>query len=418
MTTTLRPGARTGTVTIPASKSQAHRLLLCAALSDAPSEVVFRGLSEDIRATMQCLEALGAEFAQTEDGVCVTPLRRPAPSPVALDVGESGSTLRFLLPILGALGVQAELRLHGRLPQRPLGALAQQLTAHGMTLRQNGDRLYTGDQLCAGAYSLPGNVSSQFFSGLLFALPLLPQSSTLCITSTLQSASYVSMTEQALRTARLHLSFDGTCWTIPGAQRYAVPAKQQVEGDWSNAAFFLCMGALSDEGVSVRGLRADSLQSDRAVVDILRRFGAQVEEANDKITVRRGALRGITLDAGPIPDLIPVLAVLAAFAEGQTHITNAARLRLKESDRLQTTAALLRALGGTVDELPDGLVIYGSRTLLGGSVHSCGDHRIAMSAAVAACGCREAVFVNDSSCVAKSYPDFWTDLAALQEEAV
>lgn len=418
MTTTLRPGAHTGSVTIPASKSQAHRLLICAALSDAPSELLFRGLSEDIRATMQCLAALGVAFAQTEDGVRITPLRRPLPAPVTLDVGESGSTLRFLLPILGALGVQTELRLHGRLPQRPLGALAQQLTAHGMTLWQDGDRLYTGGQLRAGDYLLPGNVSSQFFSGLLFALPLLPQSSTLRVTGALQSASYVSMTEQALRASLLQISFDGTCWTIPGAQRYAASASQQVEGDWSNAAFFLCMGALSAEGVSVRGLRSDSLQSDRAVVEILRRFGAQVEEANDTITVRRGTLRGITLDAGPIPDLIPVLAVLAAFAEGQTQITNAARLRLKESDRLQSTAALLRALGGRVDELPDGLIIYGGQSLSGGSVESCGDHRIAMSAAVAACGCREAVFVHGSRCVAKSYPDFWKDHASLQEEAV
>lgn len=418
MTTTLRPGSRTGLIDIPASKSQAHRLLICAALSDAPSEVIFSGLSEDIRATMQCLSALGAVFTQTQRGVRVTPLHLPVSQSVTLDVGESGSTLRFLLPILGALGAQAEIILHGRLPQRPLGALAQQLTAHGMTLRQSGERLYTGGQLLAGNFTLPGDVSSQFVSGLLFALPLLKQCSTLHVTGALQSASYVSMTEQALCESGVQLSREAGCWVIPGAQRYAAPAVQVVEGDWSNAAFFLCMGALSRRGVTVRGLRADSLQPDRAVVDILRRFGAEVMEADAQITVRRGALRGIAVDARPIPDLIPVLSTLAAFAEGQTQITNAARLRLKESDRLQSTAALLRALGGSVMEQPDGLTITGSAQLPGGSVDSCGDHRIAMSAAVAACGCCKDVIVTGSECVAKSYPAFWQDHSSLQEDAV
>ena len=417
MTRTMSPGPRTGAVQIPASKSQAHRMLICAALSKAPSRLVLDGFSADIEATVQCLEALGAQLTQETAGLLITPIgARPANA--KLDVGESGSTLRFLLPVLGALGVRAEVRMHGRLPERPLSPLWEVLEAHGMRLRQDGIVLYTDGQLCAGDYSLPGDVSSQFISGLLFALPLLGENSTLTVTGALQSARYVAMTEQALAAAGIFTKKDGQVWQIDGGQRYAAPAVQTVEGDWSNAAFFLCMGALSRQGVCVSGLDPASLQADRVITEILTRFGAEVNIEGDTVTVRRGTLRGITLDAGPVPDLVPVVSVLAALCAGETRIENAARLRIKESDRLRTTAALIEALGGTVCELPDGLIITGQPALAGGSVDASGDHRIAMSAAVAACGCTQPVTVCGSECVAKSYPAFWEDFTALQEEAL
>ena len=417
MTRTMSPGPRTGAVQIPASKSQAHRMLICAALSKSPSRLILDGFSADIEATVRCLEALGARCGKTVGGLSITPLSS-CPAQARLDVGESGSTLRFLLPVLGALGVRAEVRMHGRLPERPLSPLWEVLEAHGMRLRQDGIVLYTDGQLCAGDYSLPGNVSSQFISGLLFALPLLSGNSTLTVTGALQSARYVSMTEQALAAAGIFTKKDGQVWQIDGGQRYAAPAVQTVEGDWSNAAFFLCMGALSRQGVCVSGLDPASLQADRAITEILTRFGAEVNIEDDTVTVRRGTLRGITLDAGPVPDLVPVVSVLAALCAGETRIENAARLRIKESDRLRTTAALIEALGGTVRELPDGLVITGQPALAGGSVDASGDHRIAMSAAVAACGCTQPVTVCGSACVAKSYPAFWEDFTALQEEAL
>ena len=417
MTRTVAPGPRTGAVQIPASKSQAHRMLICAALSKAPSRLVLDGFSADIEATVQCLEALGAQLTQETAGLLITPIGvRPANA--KLDVGESGSTLRFLLPVLGALGIRAEIQMHGRLPERPLSPLWEVLEAHGMQLQQDGAVLHTDGQLCAGDYSLPGNVSSQFISGLLFALPLLSGNSTLTVTGALQSARYVAMTEQALAAAGIFTKKDGQVWQIDGGQRYAAPAVQTVEGDWSNAAFFLCMGALSRQGVRVSGLDPASLQADRAITEILTRFGAEVNIEGDTVTVRRGTLRGITLDAGPVPDLVPVVSVLAALCAGETRIENAARLRIKESDRLRTTAALLEALGGTVRELPDGLVITGQSALAGGSVDASGDHRIAMSAAVAVCGCTQPVTVCGSECVAKSYPAFWEDFTALQEEAL
>ena len=417
MTRTVAPGPRAGVIQIPASKSQAHRMLICAALSREPSRLILDGFSADIEATMQCMEALGARCEETANGLSVTPVG-VCPAQARLDVGESGSTLRFLLPVLGALGVQAEIRMHGRLPERPLSPLWEVLEAHGMRLQQDGTILHTDGQLIAGDYSLPGNVSSQFISGLLFALPLLGGNSTLTVTGALQSARYVSMTEQALAEAGILTKKDGPVWQIGGGQRYASPAVQTVEGDWSNAAFFLCMGALSATGVTVTGLNSTSLQADRAVTEILVRFGAELTVSEDAVTVRRGVLHGITLDAGPIPDLVPVVSCLAALCDGETRVENAARLRLKESDRLQTTAALLSALGGSVRELPDGLIISGRGRLSGGTADACGDHRIAMSAAMAACGCEGPVTVSGSECVAKSYPAFWEDFASLKEDAV
>ena len=417
MTRTVAPGPRAGVIQIPASKSQAHRMLICAALSREPSRLILDGFSADIEATMQCLEALGARCEKTANGLSVTPVG-VCPAQARLDVGESGSTLRFLLPVLGALGVQAEIRMHGRLPERPLSPLWEVLEAHGMRLQQDGTILHTDGQLIAGDYSLPGNVSSQFISGLLFALPLLGGNSTLTVTGALQSARYVSMTEQALAEAGILTKKDGPVWQIGGGQRYASPAVQTVEGDWSNAAFFLCMGALSATGVTVTGLNSTSLQADRAITEILVRFGAELTVSEDAVTVRRGVLHGITLDAGPIPDLVPVVSCLAALCDGETRVENAARLRLKESDRLQTTAALLSALGGSVRELPDGLIISGRGRLSGGTADACGDHRIAMSAAMAACGCAGPVTVLGSECVAKSYPAFWKDFAFLKEDAV
>ena len=417
MTRTVAPGPRAGVIQIPASKSQAHRMLICAALSREPSRLILDGFSADIEATMQCLEALGARCEETANGLSVTPVG-VCPAQARLDVGESGSTLRFLLPVLGALGVQAEIRMHGRLPERPLSPLWEVLEAHGMRLQQDGTILHTDGQLIAGDYSLPGNVSSQFISGLLFALPLLGGNSTLTVTGALQSARYVSMTEQALAEAGILTKKDGPVWQIGGGQRYASPAVQTVEGDWSNAAFFLCMGALSATGVTVTALNSTSLQADRAITEILVRFGAELTVSEDAVTVRRGVLHGITLDAGPIPDLVPVVSCLAALCDGETRVKNAARLRLKESDRLQTTAALLSALGGSVRELPDGLIISGRGRLSGGTADACGDHRIAMSAAMAACGCEGPVTVSGSECVAKSYPAFWEDFASLKEDAV
>ena len=415
MNQTVLPGPRTGSVRIPASKSQAHRLLICAALGAQPVALRCDGVSADIAATARCLRALGADI--TDDGAGtfrIVPIAGEMPAHADLLCGESGSTLRFLLPVVGALGADVTFRMEGRLPERPLSPLDAVLTAHGMTIRRDGALLHVSRQLRPGTYALPGDVSSQYISGLLMALPRLPGESTLAVTGKLESAGYIAMTEDALRLSGIRLQKQERTYTIPGGQTARLPAQSHVEGDWSNAAFFLCMGALSPAGVTVTGLASDSPQGDRAVLDVLRRFGADVRETQDAVTVRRGALHGVTIDAAPIPDLIPVLSVVAALADGQTQIVNAARLRLKESDRLESTAAMLRALGAQVEVHDSGLTITGRKMLTGGTVDPQHDHRIAMAAATAACGCTAPVTVHDRACTDKSYPRFWTDLSALK----
>lgn len=405
---TLRPGARAGAVRIPASKSVAHRLLICAALGEGETALRIEGFSKDILATAACLRALGAGIDQRGDALHVTPIRKPADGGL-LPCGESGSTLRFLLPVAGALGASGCFEMEGRLPERPMQAYEDLLRAHGMEIGREGCRLYFGGQLQSGEYRLAGDVSSQYFSGLLLALPLLGGDSAVVAEGKLESGGYIRLTEDAIARAEIKFSRAGQSWRIPGGQRFRLPDLLRAEGDWSNAAFFLCMGALSEQGVTVRGLNLSSSQGDRAVLDILERFGAKLSTDADSVTVRRGELRPVTIDAAPIPDLIPVLSVLACGAEGDTRIVNAARLRMKESDRLQSTARLIRALGGAADELPESLVIHGTGALGGGTVDPCNDHRIAMSAAVAACLCTGSVTVSDAQCVQKSYPAFWDD---------
>ena len=415
MNVTIQPGPRQGRVRIPASKSQAHRLLLCAALGEGETELLCGGLSADIRATMDCLRALGAGIWQEGERLRVKPIRT-APRSCALPCGESGSTLRFLLPQAGALGTEAVFHRKGRLPQRPLRPLDEELRSHGMKLREEGEALYASGMLTAGDYTLPGNVSSLFISGLLMALPQLPGDSRLTVTGELESAGYVAMTEDTLAESGIRWQRTGQVWSIPGGQRFHPPRLCQVEGDWSNAAFFLCAGALSRRGVTVEGLSLRSSQGDQAVLRLLRRFGAEVTEREGAVTVRSGMLHGITVDAGPIPDLIPTLSVVAAASVGDSRIENARRLRDKESDRLEGTAALIRDLGGSARVEGDTLIIHGRGGLRGGNASVLGDHRLAMAAAIAACACRESVTVDDSRCVEKSYPRFWEDFRQLKGE--
>ena len=414
MNKTILPGARTGEVHIPASKSQAHRMLLCAAMGENEVTLRCRGLSKDILATVACLKALGASVDAEGEVLHLRPVSAPPPGLCLLPCGESGSTLRFLLPLVGALGASAVFEREGRLPERPIEPLGRELCRNGMDIRSDGARLSCSGQLRPGAFSLPGNISSQYISALLMTLPLLEGESTLHMEGALESAAYVAMTEEVLRLGGVRTEKTGDGYRIPGGQRCRFAPELSVEGDYSNAAFFLCAGALSERGIRVTGLDPQSRQGDRAIVPLLEEMGAQVASDGSSVTVKCAALHGITIDASPIPDLIPVLSVVAAAASGETRVIHAQRLRLKESDRLHSTTQMLRALGAEAEELPDGLVIRGGRTLAGGTVDACGDHRIAMSAAVAGGICRGAVTICGSECVQKSYPDFWTDFQQLK----
>lgn len=414
MNVAVQPGSRSGAVRAPASKSAAHRLLICAALSREPSVVVCDTLSRDILATIGCLNAAGARIDVGDGGrLSVHPVV-PVSGRRDFPCGESGSTLRFLLPVAGVLGLDAVFHMEGRLPRRPLSPLDRELTAHGMTLALSGSELRCSGRLAAGGYKLPGNVSSQYISGLLMALPLAEGNSTLTVTEPVESAGYIDMTEEALRLAGARPEKQGNTYRIRGTGRLSMPGETVAEGDWSGAAFFLCMGALSEKGVTVSGLNPASCQGDRGILDVLRAFGADIRESASAVTVRRGELNGTTVDARMVPDLVPAVSALAAAAEGETRIVHAERLRLKESDRLATTAAMIRDLGGEAEVTQDGLRILGKTSLAGGAADPAGDHRIAMAAAVAAAACLGPVTVTDAECVEKSYPGFWDDLQKLE----
>lgn len=413
------PGPREGTAEVPASKSAAHRLMILAALGSSETRMQIACPGADIMATAACLNALGADITAEDDLFRIRPIIREAGTEedeCLLPCGESGSTLRFLLPVAGALGARVCFRMEGRLPERPLEPLDRVLTEHGMTLRKDGSLLHCSGKLVPGLYEIPGNISSQYVTGLLLALSMGEERSEIRVTGRLESAGYVAMTEDALKTAGIPPERDGMTWYVGGKARPVFPAEIRVERDWSGAAFFLCMGAFSAKGVTVRGLDPGSAQGDRAVLDILRQAGAQVSADADGITVCRGQLRGITIDASGIPDLIPVLAAAAAGAEGETRIEKAGRLRLKESDRLKTTADMLTRLGADVRETEDGLIIRGRTSLTGGTVLSHNDHRIAMSAAMAAVFCEKPVTVENAECVGKSFPNFFEIMDSLEAE--
>ena len=411
------PGCRTGSVQAPASKSQVHRLLICAALGQRETSLVCDTISRDIRATIDCLCALGAKIREEEPGrLHITPVRETCQGQAILPCGESGSTLRFLLPVAGSLGVDAVFLREGRLPQRPLGPLKDALRQHGMEIRERGAELLVRGKLASGEYTVPGDISSQYVSGLLLALPRLDGESTLRVTGQLLSAPYIAMTERVLSEAGVRLQKTAEGYQIPGSQRPELPTELRAEGDWSNAAVYLCMGALSPRGIRVTGLDRRSAQGDRAILDILGRFGAEIHEEDGSILVRRGVLRGQEIDVSQIPDLVPPLSVLAAAAEGESGIVNAGRLRIKESDRLRSTADLLTRLGAQAEELPEALRIIGQARLAGGVADSWGDHRIAMSAALAASFCEGPVEICGAESVEKSYPRFWEDFQTLEVE--
>ena len=393
MNVTIRPASLRGELRAIPSKSDAHRLLICAALSDTPTRLLCPQTSEDIDATVRCLTALGTRIKRDAEGFLVTP--GTPPENCRMDCGESGSTLRFLLPVVCALGVKAKIELRGRLPERPLEPLWSELERGGADLAKDGSSIRVGGKLQETSYALAANVSSQFLSGMLFALPLLGGGMLHLIGKT-ESAGYLEMTLRTLARFGITVEQRDDLLFVPPLP-YRTPGLAEAEGDWSNASFWLTAGALCGDSVRCTGLDAASAQKDRLVSEALR-------------AIRTG---NAVLDASDIPDLVPILSVAAALTPGTTRITGAARLRLKESDRLASVAAMLRALGGEARVTDDGLVIPGSHSLRGGVVDAMGDHRIVMSAAIASVGCESEVVILGAEAVNKSYPGFFRDFAAL-----
>ena len=408
-------GITGGNISAIPAKAAAHRAFIAAALSGR--QVLIRlgaaELSQDITATLRCLKQLGSNIVDCGDGVWqISPGALPA-QPL-LDCGESGSTLRFLLPVAAALGANARLTGAGRLPERPLADLTRTLEEHGIAFSAAKLPFAISGKLAGGCFELPGNVSSQYVSGLLFALYAAKLPGEIALTTRLESSRYVDMTIAALRTFGATITGTERGWRFDGCTA-AAPDELTVEGDWSNAAAFLVCGALGG-AVTVSGLSADSLQPDRAIVNILRRFGAKVEIAGDRVTAAPGTLRPAVVDVSETPDLLPVLAVLAAGAPGKSRFVNAARLRLKESDRLHSAAELLKAIGVEVRELPDALEITGGGAVHGGSVNSFNDHRLVMAATAAAALGALPLTVVGAEAIRKSQPGFFADFGQLGGE--
>ncbi len=405
-----------GEVHAIASKSVAHRYLIAAALADKEVFVGCHSVSEDILATANCLKAMGAKIIRKDNGFLVTPIERKEidSNPKQLPCNESGSTIRFLIPVVAALGINGEFLKKGSLVTRPLKPLDEEMEKQGAPLKEKeGGIVAVEGKLKPGIFTLPGNVSSQYITGLLFALPMLDEDSEIRITTPLQSEDYVKITLDTLNAFNISVIYENNCFYIKGKQVYTVNSELGVEGDWSNAAFFMTGAAIGKSEITYSNLNGASLQGDKTVVDILRRMGAQIDVQGDTYYVKGNKLTATKIDAKPIPDLVPILALAASVAEGETVIYNAERLRIKESDRLKTVYQTLSALGADIEEKEAELIIRGKDKLKGGIVSSFNDHRIAMMAAIASIVCEDEVVILKAEAVNKSYPGFYEDLKKL-----
>lgn len=413
MNVTVFPSKLSGTVNIPSSKSFSHRYLIAAALADGVSRITNVTDSADISATVSALEAMGAEITVNGSEYIVKGISQAKESAV-IDCCESGSTLRFLIPAASALGISAEFIGRGKLPERPITPYIREMSRKGVAFDYNNTMPFRiSGTLQAGEYLLEGDVSSQFITGLLFALPLCSGDSVIKLMSRLESKPYADMTVAVLKEFGINIreaNIDGQLiYLIRGNQSYK-PSNGAVEGDFSQAAFFFAANALGSD-IEITNLNKNSVQGDKKILEILSEIGYNRRSETEK--ERNGQLRPFTADAADIPDLVPILTVLGCFTSGRSEIVNAKRLKIKESDRLAAIADALNAIGGKVTAFDDRLEIMPVNGFSGGTVSGCNDHRIVMSAAIAAAVSSAPVTIIGAEAVNKSYPKFFEDFKAL-----
>ena len=399
----ISPSVLRGNLSIPASKSCAHRAVICAALADGVSTLSGITMSKDIEATISSMTALGASFEINGDIVTVKGISGGIDGTAEIDCNESGSTLRFIMPVAAALGVKSVFIGKGRLPRRPIDIYKRELKNHGITFHTEEMPYEISGILTGGKYEIEGNVSSQFITGLLFALPLAKEDSEIIMTSHLESRPYVDITIDILRRYGIEISETENSFLIKGNQKYT-PYDEHIEGDYSQAAFFFVANALGSD-VNILNLKEDSVQGDKAITDII------------ADTLKNGSVTGYKADCSDIPDLVPILSVLGAYGNMPSTIYNAERLRIKESDRLAACADMLNNLGGNVTVTSDGLEILPTNGLNGGTIDSYGDHRIVMAAAIAALNCKGDVIIKGAEAAEKSYPTFFEDYVKLGGKA-
>lgn len=413
---TLHPAKLHGTVTVPPSKSLAHRMIICAALAEGVSHISPIQGSEDILATMDAMRALGADCRLEGDIATITGVGDSRKTePAEINCRESGSTLRFLVPLSMTVGVGAHFTGAPGLAVRPLTPYQTICAEHGLEYSHAALPELSADvrgKLPAGKYSVPGNISSQFITGLLLALSVADGDSEIVLTTPLESTAYVDLTLDAMQAFGVKADITETGYYIRGGQKYTA-RDAIVEGDYSQAANWLCAAALGND-VTVAGLNPDSFQGDKGILTVLRDMGATIGYSGGSFHVHADTLRPVEVDVSNIPDIAPVIALTCCFAQGVSRIYNAGRLRIKECDRLTATVQAINAMGGHAFETADEIIVHGSGKLAGGNLCACrNDHRMAMLHAVASTRCEKTLILDSRECVRKSYPHFWNDFAAL-----
>ncbi|QAA33963.1 3-phosphoshikimate 1-carboxyvinyltransferase [Clostridium manihotivorum] len=413
----IKPKKLVGNINIPPSKSMAHRAIICAALAKGESLITNVDFSDDIIATLGAIENLGAHYEKGDTWVKVTGGDLKAKDNAIVDCNESGSTLRFIVPLFLVENNKVTFIGKGNLGKRPLKPYYEIFEEQSIEYynKEGILELKINGSLNSGEFHVKGDISSQFISGLLFTLPLLKGDSKIIITTKLESKGYIDLTLDMLKKFGIDIvNNDYKEFVIKGNSQYKA-TNYEVEGDFSQSAFYLVASCLGNE-VELSKLNLQSLQGDKEILDILNRMGANISVSDDKVSLKVEQLIGTTIDAAQCPDIIPVVAVAAALAKGTTNIINAGRLRIKECDRLTAIASELNKLGAKVQEGEDYMVIEGVESLKGGEVNSFEDHRIAMSLAIAATCCKEKVIIDNPQCVKKSYPGFWQDYKSLGGE--
>lgn len=395
----ISPSPLKGSIAVPPSKSAMHRALICAALSKSTIEIKPKWNSEDIKATVGALNSLGANITETDDGYIVEGIRNVIKNGI-IDCRESGSTLRFLIPVAAALGADTEFFGHGRLPERSIGEYSKLFPQKGVNIMGEAMPYKLKGKLCGGEYKINSTLSSQYITGLLLALPLLDEDSIIIPEAELTSGGYIDMTLEIMKEFGVDVTENNNVFYIKGNQEYGCESIYTVEGDWSQAAFFLTAKTLGAD-IGIKGIDFFSKQGDKKIVEILNEMG------------QSGSLRCVNIDAKNIPDLVPILAVAASFAEGRTRIYNAARLRAKESNRLLAMCDGLTQMGVEISETEDGLIINGGIPLKGGICKGYNDHRIVMALSIAAAFAEGETVIDDAQSIEKSYPSFFEDYTRL-----
>lgn len=408
-----------GSIAAIPAKAHAHRAIIAAALANSPSSILLSRSSKDIDATMASMRALGAQVTYQNGIISIQP--GPVPSVGHILPHESGTTLRLLLPVAASICPQVEVDAKGRLPERPLEPLLGQLKEHGISFSQDKPPFTMSGHLQGGHFAMVGNVSSQFFSGLLLAAPQLG-ATTVDSIGNLESRDYVTLTINTMKDFGVTVQTETTPeghdrFIVPDGETFRGHENYAIEGDWSNAAIWVVAAALTGHSLTVTGLNKDSVQADRRIMSIVEKAGAQLTWSGNNVTIKGKANKPLHVDLGQCPDLLPVLSALACGIQGESAFVNGARLRIKESDRLEAVAQLVRDLGGAVRLEGDDLYIQGSGSLKGGHVDCQNDHRLVMAGTLAALISQNPVILKDSQAITKSYPDFFDDWNALGGKA-